>query len=246
MREKVEITGVMIDNITLKECDDILNDYLENDNLNTIFTPNSEFLYNAVKNPEFENILNQAQLLIPDGIGLVIASRFYKTPLKERVTGIDVMEKLFELADEKNKSVYLLGALQEVVDEAALKLIERFKNLNIVGRRNGYFTEQEEDLIIDEINNREVDILIVGLGSPRQEKFIHRNKDRIRVKIVICIGGGLDIISGRTKRAPIFMQKAGLEWLYRFAKQPSRIGRILKLPKFILLAYYDSKTRNKK
>ncbi|MFZ5354457.1 MAG: WecB/TagA/CpsF family glycosyltransferase [Bacillota bacterium] len=243
--QKVEIVGVNINNVTLEECNGILEGFLESDRLNMIFTPNSELLYNAVKDRAFEELLNAAQLVIPDGIGVVIASRFYKTPLKERVTGIDLMGKLAELAAKKGKNLYLLGASQEVIETAAERFKEKYEGINITGYRNGYFRKEDEDSIVDDINSASADILLVGLGSPKQEDFIYRNRDRLKAKVAIGIGGSFDIVAGKITRAPEFMQKAGLEWLHRLIKQPSRIGRMLKLPKFILLAFYDSKTRSR-
>ncbi len=243
MSEKVEIVGIGINNITMNEGCDIIKDFLYSDSLNMIFTPNSEILHDAVRNKELEKMLNDAQLVIPDGIGVVIASKFYGEPLKERVAGIDLMRKLIELAHKENKNLYLLATTQEVIEEAGKKLKEQYEGLNIVCTRNGYFDEAEEEQIIEDINNKNTDILLVGLGSPKQERFIYKNRHKLNAKIAIGIGGSLDIVAGRLKRAPVFMQKAGLEWLYRLIKQPSRIKRIMKLPKFILLSFYDAKTK---
>jgi N-acetylglucosaminyldiphosphoundecaprenol N-acetyl-beta-D-mannosaminyltransferase len=197
-------------------------------------------LLDAVKDRELENILNKAQLVIPDGIGVVIASKFYGTPLKERVTGVDLSEKILEMGAEKGSKVFLLGASEESVRLAAEKIQEKFKGINVVGARNGYFSEDDEEQIIEEINKSEADVLLVGLGVPKQEKFIYKYKDKLDVKMALGIGGGIDTLSGTVKRAPEFYQKAGLEWFYRFLKQPSRFMRITKLPKFIVLAMWDA------
>lgn len=240
MRNTVEIVGIKVDNVDFLEAQVCVEQFLDSDRINTIFTPNSEILLDAVKDMELGNILNEAQLVIPDGIGVVIASKFYGTPLKERVTGVDLSAKILELGAVKSSSVFLLGATQVSVELAAEKIKENYKGINIVGIRNGYFSEDDEEQIIEEINNSQADILFVGLGAPKQEKLIHKYKDKLKVKIAIGIGGGIDIISGMVKRAPEFYQKAGLEWFYRLMKQPSRLVRITKLPKFILLALYDA------
>jgi N-acetylglucosaminyldiphosphoundecaprenol N-acetyl-beta-D-mannosaminyltransferase len=240
MRNTIKIVGIDIDKLDFLEAQEKVTEFLESDSLNMIFTPNSEMLLEAVKDRELENILNEAQLVIPDGIGVVIASKFYGTPLKERVTGVDLSMKILELGAKRNCKVFLLGASQESVTAAAEKIQENYKGINVVGIRNGYYPEDEEEQIIDEINKSGAEILFVGLGAPRQEKLIYKYKDRLGVKIAIGFGGGIDALSGAVKRAPEFYQKAGLEWFYRFIKQPSRFMRILKLPKFILLAMYDA------
>jgi N-acetylglucosaminyldiphosphoundecaprenol N-acetyl-beta-D-mannosaminyltransferase len=240
MRNTIKIVGVDIDKLDFLEAQEKVREFLKSDSLNMIFTPNSEMLLDAVKDRQLENILNKAQLVIPDGIGVVIASKFYGTPLKERVTGVDLSMKILELGAKQNCKVFLLGASQESVTAAAEKIRETYKGINVVGIRNGYYPEDEEEQIIDEINKSGAEILFVGLGAPRQEKLIYKYKDRLGVKIAIGFGGGIDTLSGAVKRAPEFYQKAGLEWFYRFIKQPSRFMRILKLPKFILLAMYDA------
>lgn len=243
MREKVEIVGIKIDNVDMDEAADILLEYLDMDECCTVFTPNSEILLAAVKDREFEEVLNSGRLVVPDGIGVMIASKFYGTPVKERVAGIDLMMRLMDIAGSRGKSVYLLGGRDGVAEEAAIKLTESFDGLRIAGTRNGYFESSEEERIVDEINGSNADILLAALGAPKQEKFIYRHKDRLKVRIAMGVGGSLDVLAGRVKRAPEFYQKAGLEWLYRLMKEPRRIVRIIKIPKFIALAFFDSRSR---
>lgn len=246
MRNTIEVVGINIDNITLAEAGRRAEEFLEGEGCNMVFTPNSEILVDAVMDRELGEMLNEAQLVIPDGIGVVIASKFYRTPLKERVAGVDLSAKIIELAALKGKSLFLLGAPQASLEAAAQKIKEKYKDINIAGIRNGYFDEAVEDQIIEEINNSGADVLIVGLGAPKQEKFIYRHKDKLKVKIAIGVGGGIDIISGFKKRAPEIYQKMGLEWLCYLVQQPKRIKRIVKLPKFILLAMYDAVFREHK
>jgi N-acetylglucosaminyldiphosphoundecaprenol N-acetyl-beta-D-mannosaminyltransferase len=238
----VEIVGIHVDNLDFSEAAQRTEAFLEGSSLNMIFTPNSEILVDAVKDPKLGDILNHGQLVIPDGIGVVIASRFYRKPLKEKVAGVDLMSKMLEQTAARGGRVYLLGATQESVEAAAANIKERYEPISIAGIRDGYFSEEEEEDIIEEINNSKADLLLVGLGAPKQEKFIYRHKDQLQVKIAIGIGGSIDILSGRKKRAPEFYQKAGLEWLYTLLMQPKRIFRVMKLPKFVLLALYDALT----
>lgn len=241
MREKVEIVGVEIDNVNMDEAAGILEEALEMDRCSMVFTPNSEILLDAVKDREFEAVLKNGQLVVPDGIGVVIASKFYGTPLKERVAGYDLTMRLLETANSQGRSIYLLGGREGVAEEAAIKLMEKYSNLPIVGTRNGYFESDEEEKIIEEINRSGAEILLAALGAPKQEKFINKYRDSLKVKIAIGVGGSLDVIAGRVERAPEFYQKAGLEWFYRLMKQPSRFMRIMRLPKFIALAFVDAK-----
>ncbi|MHB1393724.1 MAG: WecB/TagA/CpsF family glycosyltransferase [Clostridia bacterium] len=243
MREKVEIVGVEIDKVNMDEAVGMLTEYLGMDMCSMVFTPNSEILLDAVKDREFEGILNSGQLVVPDGIGVVIASRFYGTPVKERVAGYDLMLRLMETADSQGRSIYLLGGKEGVAEEAAIKLTESYSGLKIAGTRNGYFESDEEEKIIEDINSRNVDILLVALGAPKQERFIYNHREELKVKIAMGLGGSLDTLAGRTKRAPVFYQKAGLEWFYRLIKEPKRFMRIMRLPKFIILAFIDAKFR---
>lgn len=243
MRDTVEVVGVNIDNVTMDEAAEILAEYLDTDIYSMVFTPNSEILLEAVKKRELEEALNSGQLVIPDGIGVVIASRFYGTPVKEKVPGVELVMRLMEAADLRGKSVYILGGKPGVAEEAAIRLKEKFSKLRIAGARDGYFYDEDEAGIIEEINSSCADILLVALGAPKQEYFIHKHKNDLKVKIAMGVGGSVDVIAGRAKRAPEFYQKAGLEWLYRLMKEPRRIGRIMRLPKFMILAFFDARFR---
>lgn len=243
MNDRVEIVGIKIDNVDMDEAAGILTEYLDADNYSMVFTPNSEILMEAVNDRELEGILNSGRLVVPDGIGVVIASRFYGTPVKDRVAGLDLMMRLMDTADSQGKSVYLLGGKEGVAEDAAIKLTERYRGLKIAGTQNGYFGGDEEEKIVNDINSSNADILLAALGAPKQEKFIYKYRDRLKVRIAMGVGGSLDVLAGRVKRAPEFYQKAGLEWFYRLVKEPRRIVRVARIPKFIALAFFDAKSR---
>ena len=243
MNDVVEVVGIKIDNVNMDEAAALMEVFLETDRCSKVFTPNSEILLAAVGDGEFGSVLNSGHLVVPDGIGVVIASRFYGTPLKERVAGFDLMMRLMDIADSRGKSVYLLGGREGVAEEAAIKLTESYSSLRIAGTRNGYFEEDSENDIVNEINNSKADILLAALGAPKQEKFIYKHSDNLKVKIAMGVGGSLDVLAGKVKRAPEFYQKAGLEWFYRLVKEPRRIIRVLRIPKFIALAFYDAKVK---
>jgi N-acetylglucosaminyldiphosphoundecaprenol N-acetyl-beta-D-mannosaminyltransferase len=200
-----------------------------------LVTPDALCLYKTVHDQYFKDIFQKALMAIPDGAGVLWASIFLcERPILQRIPGIEFSKDLFQLSQEKSYQIYFLGAKDETLNKACEKIQSEFPDLNIIGRRNGYFTPEEEDAIIDNINQLEVDILFVALGVPLQEYFIDRNRDKLKVKLCVGIGGSLDVMSGNLKRSPKFFQDYGLEWLYRTLKEPWRITRILGLPLFIL------------
>lgn len=240
--EKVNILGVNIDRVSREDTKRILSGFLEDNNTNTIYTPNTEIVMESKKNKELENILNTGTLVIPDGIGLIYASRIKKKPLPERVTGYDTSLDILEIGNKKESSVFLLGGEEGIAKKAGEVILEKYPNIKIVGLNNGYFKgshtknyqEEEEQKIIDKINKSEADILFIGFGAPKQEYWINKNKDKLNVKIIIGNGGTMDVLAGKVKRAPVIFQKLGLEWFYRLISEPSRIKRQLAIPKFIL------------
>lgn len=240
--ENVCIFGVNINNTTLVETTTILESYLKGNSLKTIYTPNTEIVMIAKEDKTLRDLINQGDLIIPDGIGLIYGSRIKKRPLTERVTGFDTSIKLLEIANKQGYSIYLLGGMEGVAKDAAINIKNTYPNIVISGYQNGYFkgshlgleAQEEEKLIIEKINNEKPDIIFVGLGFPKQEMWIDANKEKLNAKVIIGNGGVMDILSGNAKRAPEIYQKLGLEWLYRLIKDPSRIKRQMLLPKFMI------------
>lgn len=240
--EKVSIFGVDIDNLSMDETVEIVKEYFKSDKLNIIFTPNTEIVMAAKEDTSIRDIVNSADIVIPDGIGLIYGSRIRKKPLKERVTGFDISIKMLEIANENGYSIYLLGGADGVARDAGQKIKKDYPNVKVVGYHHGFFKgshrdikdSEEEAKIVSEINSLNPDMIFVGLGFPGQEKWIYSNKDKISARIIIGNGGVMDILSGNAKRAPEIYQKMGLEWLYRLAKNPSRITRQVALPKFVI------------
>lgn len=236
-----------IDNITLDEATKIVERFLMEDRLRTICTPNTEIVMAAKDDENLKKIINESDLIIPDGIGLIHGSRIRKKPLKERVTGFDLSIKLLEIANTKGYRLFLLGGRDGVAKRAGENILKEYPNVNIVGYHHGYFKgshigykDHEEELnLIDNINGAKPDIIFVGLGFPKQEIWIAENKNRLYSKVIIGNGGTMDILSGDSKRAPEIFQKLGLEWLYRLIKEPSRIKRQMVLPKFILYVLFS-------
>ncbi len=244
--EKIKIFGVEIFNIDNKECEKILRDFLKTEGLKKIYTPNTEIVMAAKRDEKLRHLINSGDLILADGIGLIHASKMRKKPLKERVTGFDTSIKLLELADEMGLNLYFLGGKEGVAEDAARSVNDKYKNLHVAAYHNGYFNSKidgeaspEEKKIIEEINANDIDIIFVGFGFPRQEKWIDEFKDDLKAKVIIGNGGVLDILSGRANRAPEIFIKLGLEWLYRLIKNPSRLKRQIDLPKFLLAVMRD-------
>lgn len=240
--DSIKIFGVKILNTTLEDTTYFLQKILNGDKLKTIYTPNTEIVMVAKEDKKLRDLINEGDLVIPDGIGLIYASRIKKKPLKERVTGFDTSIKLLEIANNNGYSLYLLGGKEGVAKAAAENINKDYPNIKIAGFHHGFFkgshlgleNQEEEKKIIDEINSLDPDIIFVGLGFPKQELWIHSNKTKIKTRVIIGNGGVMDILSGNSKRAPEVYQKLGLEWFYRLMKEPSRIKRQLVLPKFML------------
>ena len=232
---KTDILGVGFDVVTMDAAVDRALAFLEESRASAIFTPNPEMVMEARKNPEFKQILNAADLVIPDGIGVVYASKFNKTKLPERVAGYDLLQNIFGKIENTERSVYFFGGAPGVADLAKLKMVEKFPNLKIVGTADGYFDADKEKLIITDIINKKPDILLVGLGFPKQEMWITRHKDDLPARLLVGVGGSFDGMSGKVRRAPDLFIKLGLEWFYRLIKEPKRFKRQLQLPLFMLI-----------
>ncbi len=232
--KSVKIFGVRFDNVDAEEAKKQFIALMGNDKLGIIYTPNTEIIMKAQDDPEFKVILNEGDLVIPDGIGVVLASKIHHLGLSERVPGIELMTMMLEYCNRTGKSIYLFGGQPNVADLAAQKIKESYPNLKIVGTRDGFFESSQEINILDEINEKKPDILFVALGAPKQEKWINKYKKTINAKVAMGVGGSLDVWAGTVKRAPVFFQKTGLEWFYRLLKQPTRILRMMLLPKFML------------
>lgn len=240
-REKLYILGIPVDKVTMQESLEIFRELLKEEKVSFIVTPNSEIVMNATKDADLEGLIKKADLVIPDGIGLVYASKILKQPLSERVTGIDFANAALRIVAEQGKCVFFLGGKPGVAQAAAEKKMQEIPGLNIVGVQNGFFKETEEADIISRINASGADFLCVALGFPKQEYFIEKNQSMLKSCVAIGIGGSLDVWSGMLARAPKLYQKLGLEWLYRLLQEPARIKRIKALPAFLIQVILQQK-----
>ena len=230
----MDILGIRIDKVNMNKAVEIAKTYLEEDKFHMIFTPNPEMIIIANKDEEFKRILNSSSLNIPDGNGVVWAAKQKKDPLEERVTGFDFIHRLFELGKDKNINFYFLGSKPGIAEKAKENLEKTYGYIKRVGVQDGYFTADDENKIIEDINSKQVDVLLVALGAPKQEQFIYKYKDKLNCKIAVGVGGCFDVISGEVKRAPGIFIKLKLEWLYRGLSDLKRTKRLMAIPKFMI------------
>lgn len=228
---KIDVMGVLFDNVTMDEALEKAKEILAGDRARYVVTPNSEIVYEAMGSRELCRLLNEAALVLPDGAGVVLGSKILKTPLKEKVAGVDFADRLLGHLAETGGSVYLLGSKPGVAELAAEKMLAKHPGLTVAGMADGYF--KDEAPVIEKINAVRPDVLFVCLGAPKQEKFMKAHAAELQVKLMAGLGGSLDSFAGTVKRAPKWMIDLSLEWLYRLIKEPKRFGRMLRLPKFL-------------
>jgi N-acetylglucosaminyldiphosphoundecaprenol N-acetyl-beta-D-mannosaminyltransferase len=228
---KVNILGVMFDSVTQTEAVERSIEIVASGGKGYVVTPNPEIVMIARKDAALKDALAGAALTLPDGAGITLAARMLKTPLRERVPGVDYASALLGRAACLGVRLYLLGAAAGVAEEAGRRISAMHPGLVVCGASDGYFTDG--DSVVESINASEPDVLFVGLGAPKQELWMVGNLERLSVNLCVGLGGSIDIFAGNVKRAPKPLRALGLEWLYRVFKQPRRIGRVIKLPLFI-------------
>lgn len=231
---KTDVLGVQYDNVTMEEAVARGREILLGTEACYCVTPNAEMAYEALHDPDFRHILNQAALVLPDGAGVVLGAKILKTPLKQKVAGIEFAQNMLPVYEELGSRLYLLGSKPGVAELAAKKMLEKHPKLCICGLSDGYFKEDGE--AVARIREARADVVYVCLGAPKQERFMYQHKDELGAKLLAGLGGTLDGIAGTVKRAPRWMIRLQLEWLYRLIKEPKRLGRMMRLPKFVLAA----------
>lgn len=200
-----------------------------------IVSGNPEVLFQGLNdNTLFNNFTSRNSIIIPDGVGTVIASKMVKEPVKEKIAGIEVMDDIVKFCVDNNEGIYLVGASEEVLTLCIENLRKKYPTINILGHHNGFFDLNNCDEIISDIMDKKPYALFVAMGAPRQEKFIIKYMDILPCKIFMGVGGSFDVIAGKVNRAPQWMINVGLEWFYRVAKEPWRIKRLSSIPKFLV------------
>lgn len=235
--EKISIYGISYNNVTLDEAAGLCEELLKEEKNHVVVTPNAEIAYMATKDKQLGRIINSADVAVADGIGVVYASKVYGTPVKEKVPGVELGMRVLENAAKSGRGVFFLGAKPGVADLAAAKISEKFPGINFVGIRDGYFKDDSE--VIENINASGAEILFVCLGAPKQERWMAENRDKLNTRIMLGLGGSLDVYADTVKRAPKIFIKLGLEWFYRLLKEPWRLGRMMALPKYMFAVILD-------
>ena len=229
---KKQVMTITFDNITMEEALGTAMGHIAARSRCRVVTPNAEFALEAKKNPRFLKILNTSQLVLADGISVVLASKIIGDPMQGRVTGVGFAQALAAAMAKEGRSLYLLGAKPGVAEQAAEKLQQTYPGLKIAGTHDGYFKDAAP--VVEAINSAKPDALLVCLGAPKQEYFMEDYDGALEVPVMAGLGGSMDVLAGNVKRAPEFYQKHGLEWLYRLVKEPQRWRRMIKLPLYLL------------
>lgn len=228
---RIDVMGVGFDSLTIEEAVERAKTLMSERRAAYVVTPNPEIVMACRERAETMEAVNGADLVLSDGIGVIYGARILGTPLKQKIPGIDFVSALMADMAQEGKSVFLLGAKPGVAEQAGERLITMFPGLVIAGAHDGYF--KDDAPVVEAVNAAHPDLLLVCLGAPKQELWMQRNQSALNVGLMAGLGGSLDVFAGNVRRAPKLFQKLGLEWFYRLLKEPKRIGRMMKLPKFL-------------
>jgi N-acetylglucosaminyldiphosphoundecaprenol N-acetyl-beta-D-mannosaminyltransferase len=229
---KVNIFGVPISKMSMTQTVSYLTDAIENRLPQHVITANPIMVMSAVEDRNYLAMMKQAELIVPDGTGVVWAADYVGEPVAERVAGFDLIHELMKIGERRKWKLYMLGTSTEIIEAAASKLRELYPDIQIVGCRNGFFKEEQDAEVIQDIVHAAPDILLVGRSSATQEPWIANYKHQLQVPVMMGVGGSFDVLAGKLKRAPVLFQKLRLEWFYRLLQEPWRYKRMLTLPKF--------------
>lgn len=238
---RIDVLGVSFDDLTMDEAVEIALGFMQERRACYACTPNPEIVMAAKGDAALRAALSGAELVLADGVGITKAAAMLGTPLKSRVPGIDFASNVISRLAQRGGSVYLLGAKPLVAEAAAEKLTQTYPGIVIAGTNDGYFTDDAP--VIEKINAASPDFLMVCLGSPKQELWMSANAGWLSCGLMAGLGGSLDVLAGNVQRAPETWRRLGLEWLYRVIKEPKRLGRVMKLPAFVLEAAAEGRRR---
>jgi len=225
MRPRIEMMGCQVDNLSMEETLQTIEGFIASGLPHQHVVVNVDKLVKAQKDPELRQIINDCALINADGMPVVWASRLLGKPLKERVAGVDLFESLMARSAQKGWRVYLLGAKEEIVSRVREIYTQKYPNLVFAGHRNGYWKPEQEPGIVNEIAQARADLLFVAISSPKKEQFLGAYQAQMKIPFAMGVGGTFDVAAGKVKRAPVWMQKSGLEWFYRFLQEPRRMFR---------------------
>ncbi|MDF2556951.1 MAG: acetylglucosaminyldiphospho-UDP acetyl-beta-D-mannosaminyltransferase [Bacillales bacterium] len=245
-RLTTSILGIQFNNFSRKEIMGILRSRIHEKKKTFIVTANPEICLHASLNPDYKEAISTADYIMPDGIGVVLVSKFLKVPLKERVPGFDLMLDLLELADKKQLKIYLLGAKKKSIEKAIDFIRNEYPSLIVSGYHHGYINDEDQKTILKDACEKQPDLIFVAKGYPKQEMWISNNLKYFQYGIFIGVGGSVDVLAGEVKRAPDVWQNLNLEWFYRLIKQPTRWRRTLKIFTFIGKVFFEKRKDKKR
>lgn len=241
---RTDVMGVMLDNLTMQQFAARAQALLEHGSGARAVTPNAEIIWQAMHDPAYRQILNGSELVLPDGAGVLLGARILGTPLREKVPGVEFGEQICAMLAKTGGRLYLLGGRPGVAEQAGQKLQKKYPGLRICGTADGYFADEAE--AVRRIARARPDAVFVCLGVPKQERFMQDFGVQTGAKLLLGLGGSLDVYAGRVRRAPKWMIRCNLEWLYRLLREPSRLGRALCLPKFVICCLLEQRRRKRK
>nr|WP_036653024.1 WecB/TagA/CpsF family glycosyltransferase [Paenibacillus pini] len=235
----VSLYGLSISRLGMSDTVQYLTQVINSRQPHQVITANPIMVMKALEEPAYMQIMKNAELLVPDGTGVVWAADKIGTPVQERVAGFDLLHELMKVGESYQWKVYLLGSTPEVIQAAAERLHLQYPGVTISGYRDGYFSADQDAEVIAGIREAAPDLLFVARSADTQEPWIAQYKDQLQVPLMMGVGGSFDVISGKTKRAPIMFQKMRAEWLYRLMSEPTRYKRMLALPQFAVKVMRD-------
>jgi len=231
----VRILNQPVHNVNMDAALSAIDSFIKARGPHHVVTADASMLVMAQDDAALRGIIGKADLVTPDSVGILWAAKRQGTPLQERVSGVDIVENLCARSAEYGYRIFFFGAAPGIADKAAERMRARYPGTQIVGTRDGFFSDSESDAIADSIRHSNADVVCVAMGIPKQEKWIEANRDRLNASILIGVGGTLDVLSGNTRRAPRWMQKLALEWLWRVVNNPKKISKVMLLPRFVTL-----------
>ncbi|CAM4371533.1 WecB/TagA/CpsF family glycosyltransferase [Paenibacillus alkaliterrae] len=241
----VPIYGIPFSKLNMEETVQHLTTAIEERRPTHVITANPIMIMSAVDDAKYKAMIKRADLIVPDGAGVVWAAKYVGQPVAERVTGFDLMHRLLQEGEKRRWKAYLLGTSQEVIEAAAEKLQLQYPQVRIVGFRNGFFGPEQDGEVVEAIRQAAPDLLFVARGADTQEPWIVKFKQKLGVPLIMGVGGSFDVVSGKLKRAPVIFQKLRLEWFYRLLQEPKRYKRMLVLPKFVVKVVRDKENVTK-
>lgn len=242
--DKVPVLGVSFDNKTKETFLKELMDRIRHNKKTFVVTANPEIVMYAKNNADYLSLLNEADYIAADGIGIIKGAKILETPIVERVAGFDLLTNLLEKASQQGSRVYFLGAKEDVLQSAVQNVQKKYPSIQIVGSRNGYF-DFSDSSIIEAVQATQPDMVFVALGFPKQEQWIHQYMTTASKGLLMGVGGSFDVLSGKSKRAPKLFIDLNIEWLYRLIKQPTRLKRMMVLPQFLLEVKREKKKQQR-